>query len=317
MEDSIFGKLDDLFAFCVLVEEGSLIKASARLGIPASTLSRRLTSLEERFGVKLAEIRNRRLCATALGRSLYQKTAASMARLDASAAAFADKQGQLAGRLRIMTHRMFWEDILEETVLRFLAAHPQTDIEVICNQMIDTVDMDANADLLVTCDLTGLQNCIAVPILNTVMGLFAGPGFFARHPRPERPEDIQTLPWISNYRSRQLKLCSRSGELATMTLDLRLVINDLLKMGELIEKGLFAGALPLDLLARFPKLERFLPAWTVDLHKVYLVYRERTLHPKLLSAFVREVLADAKRFYARCNSAMFDINAGVPAEKKG
>ncbi|WP_141709716.1 helix-turn-helix domain-containing protein, partial [Vibrio splendidus] len=47
--NSIFGNIDDLFLFCAVVEEGSLLSASKRLQLPVSTMSRRLTALEERL----------------------------------------------------------------------------------------------------------------------------------------------------------------------------------------------------------------------------------------------------------------------------
>ena len=50
---SIFGNIDDLYLFCSVVEEGSLLAASKKLHLPVSTMSRRLSALEQRLNTRL------------------------------------------------------------------------------------------------------------------------------------------------------------------------------------------------------------------------------------------------------------------------
>lgn len=53
--NSIFGNVDDLYLFCSVVEQGSLLAAAKKLELPVSTMSRRLSALEARLGLRLLE----------------------------------------------------------------------------------------------------------------------------------------------------------------------------------------------------------------------------------------------------------------------
>ena len=65
--NSIFGNIDDLYLFCCVVEEGSLLAASKKLQLPVSTMSRRLSTLEQRLNIRLLEKKGRELVATQSG----------------------------------------------------------------------------------------------------------------------------------------------------------------------------------------------------------------------------------------------------------
>ena len=73
MINSIYGKLDDLFLFCSVVEKGSLSSAAETLNLPTATLSRRISTLEKSLGMQLLLISKRCLVPTDAGKALYQK----------------------------------------------------------------------------------------------------------------------------------------------------------------------------------------------------------------------------------------------------
>jgi DNA-binding transcriptional LysR family regulator len=52
--------LDDMTIFAKLVETGSFREAARALGMPASTVSRRIAALEEALGARLVERTTRR-----------------------------------------------------------------------------------------------------------------------------------------------------------------------------------------------------------------------------------------------------------------
>lgn len=59
--NSIFGSIDDLFLFCKVVQLGSQQGAAKELKLPVSTVSRRLSLMEEKLGVRLLEKRDESL----------------------------------------------------------------------------------------------------------------------------------------------------------------------------------------------------------------------------------------------------------------
>lgn len=58
---------NDLILFARIVEAGSFSQAAERVGLPKSTLSRRITQLENRLGERLLTRSTRRLAITDFG----------------------------------------------------------------------------------------------------------------------------------------------------------------------------------------------------------------------------------------------------------
>lgn len=59
--------LNDLYFFAKVVEHEGFAPAGRLLGIPKSTLSRRISLLEERLGVRLLQRSTRRFTVTEIG----------------------------------------------------------------------------------------------------------------------------------------------------------------------------------------------------------------------------------------------------------
>ena len=71
MEQNLPFDLDALLVFGKVVESRSLSKAAALLGMPKSTVSRKLTKLESDLGIKLLRKNTHQLTVTDLGEQVY------------------------------------------------------------------------------------------------------------------------------------------------------------------------------------------------------------------------------------------------------
>ena len=71
MEQNLPFDLDALLIFGKVVESRSLSKAAAVLGMPKSTVSRKLTKLESDLGIKLLRKNTHQLTVTDLGEKVY------------------------------------------------------------------------------------------------------------------------------------------------------------------------------------------------------------------------------------------------------
>jgi DNA-binding transcriptional LysR family regulator len=63
---------NDLLLFARIAESGSFTRAAARVGLPKSTLSRRISNLESALGERLLLRTTRKLALTEFGLSLLE-----------------------------------------------------------------------------------------------------------------------------------------------------------------------------------------------------------------------------------------------------
>ena len=71
MEQSLPFDVDALLIFGKVVECRSLSKAATLLGMPKSTVSRKLSKLESDLGIKLLRMNTHQLTVTDLGEKIY------------------------------------------------------------------------------------------------------------------------------------------------------------------------------------------------------------------------------------------------------
>src|SRR5882672_10695905 len=94
-------KADDALFFVTIADAGSLARAGRALGMAPSTLSRRLSALEERLGVLLVERTTRVLSLTDVG-AAYVERARAMVTALAEAEDVATSYGAIPrGTLRV------------------------------------------------------------------------------------------------------------------------------------------------------------------------------------------------------------------------
>ena len=131
-------RLDELGVFVRIVEEGSLVRAAARLRRSPPAVTRALAALEDRIGVRLVDRTTRRLAPTEAGRALYDKARTLVADYEAATAGARD--APVRGLLRITAPVQFGRRHIAPIVSRFLDAHDGVEVELLLN--------DRNIDLI-------------------------------------------------------------------------------------------------------------------------------------------------------------------------
>ena len=71
-------ELDETLAFVAVLDAGSFTAAAKRLDVPKSTLSRRVSRLEERLGARLLQRTTRRISPTETGRAYFERCHAAI-----------------------------------------------------------------------------------------------------------------------------------------------------------------------------------------------------------------------------------------------
>src|SRR5262245_5296196 len=93
--------LNEILVFSRVVEAGSFTAAAAALGMPKSTVSRKVSELEERLGSRLLQRTTRKLSLTDVGRTYYDHAARVVAEVEDAERAVTDLQTNPRGLLRV------------------------------------------------------------------------------------------------------------------------------------------------------------------------------------------------------------------------
>jgi DNA-binding transcriptional LysR family regulator len=95
--------LTDLQTFTLVAETGTISAAAQRLGVPKSTVSRRVRRLEDALGHELLRRSPRAVSLTEHGKVLYQRSAPSLHELNEAAKAITHADTEPKGTLRLTT----------------------------------------------------------------------------------------------------------------------------------------------------------------------------------------------------------------------
>jgi DNA-binding transcriptional LysR family regulator len=283
--------LNEMLVFTRVVEAQSFVGAARALGMPKSTVSRKVSDLEQRLGARLVQRTTRRLSLTEEGRAYFQHAQRVVAEAEEAERAVTRLQGTPRGLLRVTTPLNF--DYFAPAVTSFLARYPEVELELVgTDRRVDLVqegfDVAVRAGALADSTLVGF----GLGVLRSYV--VASPQFLVKHGTPKRPEDLaraECLVFGAGADPSNWKLF-REGETRVVGVRGRLVVNDFEYLERGARDGLGIAMLPVHRCAadlRENRLRRVLPEWCspeIPLHVVYPSVRH--LSPKM-KAFLDHV----------------------------
>lgn len=188
--------LNDIALFVNVVRAGSFAEAGRRLGMPPSTASRRVQSLEEALGTRLMQRTTRRLVLTDAGRNFFADAADQVDALLRVAGQVTSDSNEVAGRVRVAAPVDFFNWFPVDRLATFMAAHPRVRLEFELN--------DARIDLLgegIDVALRGGDrdpSLIARKLGTSYATLVASPKYLAARGVPKQPRDLSSHDCITS-----------------------------------------------------------------------------------------------------------------------
>ena len=122
--------LNDVAVFARVVEAGSFTGAARLLGIPKTTVSRRIAELEREVGMRLLQRTTRSLNMTDAGRLYYEASSRGLRAIEDANLRLADARAEPSGTICVSAPVAFGSFFLADTVFDFLAAYPKTRVEL-------------------------------------------------------------------------------------------------------------------------------------------------------------------------------------------
>lgn len=168
---------------------GSFAGAAQDTGLTASAVSKLVTRLEQRLGVRLITRTTRRLVLTSEGETFLRRSREILAAIDAAEAEIAAGRMAARGSLRVLAPPVLAVDQLAPAVPAFLARHPRITFDfLVTNRVIDLVK--ENVDVALQTGTLGSSTLVARKIADLKQVICASPQYLARHGRPAVPSDL-------------------------------------------------------------------------------------------------------------------------------
>jgi DNA-binding transcriptional LysR family regulator len=217
-EQSGPGALDpnDLLIFANVADLGSFSRAADKMGLPKSTVSRRLAALEQRLGERLLLRTTRRQTLTEFGHELLDHARQVALEVQAVAALSERRQAAPSGRLRVSMPSDFANLVLTEPIAAFAAMHPGIQLELdLSARRVDLLGEGFDLALRIgALPDDSLLSARRLTVLSS--GLYASPQYLAEFGQPSAPEALgrhsavrllvghgEPLPWSLSWGDQQ------------------------------------------------------------------------------------------------------------------
>lgn len=180
----------DLFRiYARVVECESFTQAAKALGLPRSSVSAAVATLEQRIGTRLLQRTTRRVSATQDGAAFYEHCARLVADVEETEALFRHSAASPAGRLRIDVPGRIGRLIIAPALPDFLARYPEIDIELSVTDRAANLIEDG-IDCVLRVGPLSDSGLIARPVGELPLINVASPGYLAAHGTPEHPGEL-------------------------------------------------------------------------------------------------------------------------------
>jgi DNA-binding transcriptional LysR family regulator len=278
--------LNQMSIFVAVVETGSFTAASKALGMPKSTVSKRVSDLEERLGARLLHRTTRKVKLAATAAAYYSECRRIIGEARAAERALMslDESGAMRGLVRV-TAPWLLEETIAPVMERFLADNRGVALDLrITNRGVDMIE--EGIDLAIRAGSLPDSSLMSRRLGASEHFICAANAYLARHGAPRVPADLSMHSCI---------LFSGGGERQTWTLERKrakvaatVTGRYSASSGALMRRGALAGvgiaSLPQfvvedDIAAG--RLVRLLDGWTVRLGAVHVVYPSRHLSPSV------------------------------------
>ena len=171
-------------AFVRVVEQQSFTSAAKALGLPKSSVSRRVTELEEELGVQLLHRTTRKLALTEAGRSYFEQAERALTELQAAAESATGMDTEARGIVRVTAPVDIGVMGLADIVTEFVRAYPDIHVELSLSSKV--VDLVAEGfDIGIRAGKSRDASLVSRRVGNSALGLYASPEYLSARGKPQ------------------------------------------------------------------------------------------------------------------------------------
>jgi DNA-binding transcriptional LysR family regulator len=181
---------NEMAVFERVAARGSFAAAASDLGLSASAVSKLMSRLESRLGVRLINRTTRRLALTAEGATYLKRSREILAAIEAAEGELASGRGSPRGHLRVHAPPVMISDHFAPALPSFLARYPRLTIEfLVANRVADLIA--ENIDISMRTGELPNSSMVACKILDLSQIVCASPSYLTIHGEPRTPHDLK------------------------------------------------------------------------------------------------------------------------------
>lgn len=206
--------LNDLHFFAAAVEHGGFSAASRQLGLPKSTISKRVAELENHLDARLIQRTSRSFALTEVGRDFYEHARAALIEAESAEQVVRKRVAEPSGAVRmtasVPTAQWYLSEHLPELARAYPRLHVQLDVS---DRFVDLVqegyDIAVRSHFAPLPDSGLLQRQLMVEQIILV----AAPDYLKERDPLASPEALKSHDGLlTGMAARRWLLCGKSGE---------------------------------------------------------------------------------------------------------
>ena len=287
--------LDNILIFVKVAQYESISRAARSLGMPISTVSRRLSLLESQLGVTLLRRTTRRVSLTAQGHEYFNQCQEPLTLLQEAERVLTQSQKKPEGLLRISVPVVLSREPFLEFLSGFQKAHPRIRIDLfITNQFLDLIA--ENVDAAIRFGELPDSTVVGTRIGKSIRYVVAAPEYLKKRPLPTVPADLEQHECVMlNAKNNEAHWDLVSGrKKVRVHVAGPISSRDFNTLSTFVYRGHGVGLLPsnyCDQEIASGRLVRLLPQWTSPAIPVFTVYPSRKFLPRRLSVFLEALVS--------------------------
>ena len=276
--------------FTAVVATGSFSAAARSLNISKSAVSKRITQLELRLGVRLLHRTTRKLSLTEAGERYYEHAAQALTAAGKAEDAVTELQGEPQGTLRISTPMSFGRLHLARLIPKLMKRYPKLEIDLIMDDR--NVDLIAEGfDIAIRSGVLQDSTLVARKLAPLRYALCASPDYIAKNGMPQTPAALSAHNCLLFSYAGDVNEWAfhRSGGVESVQVAGNYRVNNSEALIEAIRQGIGIGRLPTFVSGpdvASGRLLSLLEDYPMPNNTFYAVFPERQYLPAKVRAFL-------------------------------
>ncbi|EYC50494.1 LysR family transcriptional regulator [Hylemonella gracilis str. Niagara R] len=183
--------LNDLQFFVASVDAGGFAAAARRLGVPKSTVSKRVAMLEDSLSARLIQRSSRRFVLTDVGTAVLDHARAALIEAEAAQAVVRERQAEPSGLVRVTSSIPTAQGLLARHLPTLALRYPRLQLQLeVTDRFVDLVQ--EGYDLALRSHRAPLPDSglLQRRLLVEAIVLVAAPAYLASAPRLVQPQDL-------------------------------------------------------------------------------------------------------------------------------